>query len=654
MQRQYNKTQKEASNLVFNHREGRHVRECERLALFEYTALPARHIRLITPATTDKPDGRSWTFQDVSLDAPDLKFEALSYVWGAQDVTHPIRCNGSVLRVHDNLHSALPYLARRGDRRPVLPIWIDAICINQQDDQEKKEQIKMMARIYGQAVKVWVWLGLAEHQELVPDAIKLFPRIAEANKYVGKLYEDSDSTPDDVLDIFDPRKVHDTVWSTLLHFLENEWFSRVWTVQEAVLPQELECLCGDLQIAWKSYQDLLFCRFSILETISRRFSHFDHSRKLVFTFRWGVQKPLSPEGDDVAQLLCYASLLLHPHLACSNPKDRILGLLALAGNFSSSNPQLAMLGDLDSVFELYTHFSIYILTNTDMVNDFYWKWVAMAFMNRAKRNESLPSWVPDFHQQTGYDRIGRVFVKSYSPSTRQYSQPRPGKRLDQLIFRGKIFDFVASIFSGPPQDQETDKAAVEWEMRLAKVVLTSAIDGRLIERARQRDDSLNMYGWYWSTLCATDFSYSDRERKIREGCKLTDQYRSIQQDKPRAFWGYCGDSHGPSDEVSLSKDEEDVCVNMKKIIRFAARELQGNELFKTQDGRFGFATAGFLPGHRFCIFNGAPVVYVLRLASDASAPEGETWQLIAEAYVHGMMNGEIDQTDVEERDIVLV
>jgi len=91
-----------------------------------------------------------------------------------------MRCNGRSLHVHHNLHTALPYLSRRGYSRPVQAIWIDAVCINQEDQEEKRVQIQLMGQLYQTATKVWVWLGLAEHQEIIPEAVDVLFRIVAA------------------------------------------------------------------------------------------------------------------------------------------------------------------------------------------------------------------------------------------------------------------------------------------------------------------------------------------------------------------------------------------------------------------------------------------------------------------------------------------
>ena len=84
-------------------------------------------------------------------------YEALSYTWDIQgEPAHEMECDGATLHVYTNLHDALQAL-RWTDRPRVL--WADAICIDQTNDEEKGEQVKMMGRIFAGASRVVVWVG---------------------------------------------------------------------------------------------------------------------------------------------------------------------------------------------------------------------------------------------------------------------------------------------------------------------------------------------------------------------------------------------------------------------------------------------------------------------------------------------------------------
>ncbi|KAJ1327511.1 HET domain-containing protein [Microdochium nivale] len=96
-----------------------------------------------------------YSFQTVSL-SEKPKFVALSYVWGDASDTKKIIVEGVAGPVTRNLYDALCWYR---DWTPDVPIWADAICINQTDLDEKSHQIRLMSRVYSQAAKVVCWLG---------------------------------------------------------------------------------------------------------------------------------------------------------------------------------------------------------------------------------------------------------------------------------------------------------------------------------------------------------------------------------------------------------------------------------------------------------------------------------------------------------------
>jgi hypothetical protein len=93
----------------------------------------------------------------VSLDDPDLTFEALSYLWGAQAPSFTIYIGQCVFGVGPNLIAALQALQLSD---AVRYVWIDAICINQADKDERSQQVALMRNIYIRATGgIIVWLG---------------------------------------------------------------------------------------------------------------------------------------------------------------------------------------------------------------------------------------------------------------------------------------------------------------------------------------------------------------------------------------------------------------------------------------------------------------------------------------------------------------
>lgn len=94
--------------------------------------------------------------EDLGIKNTDVQYLALSYVWGKSDDNNPeILINEKAFKVTPNLEKALTHL----EHEIKLPIWIDAICINQKDLREKEEQVAQMRNIYHCAVRTIIWLG---------------------------------------------------------------------------------------------------------------------------------------------------------------------------------------------------------------------------------------------------------------------------------------------------------------------------------------------------------------------------------------------------------------------------------------------------------------------------------------------------------------
>ena len=153
---------------------------------------------------------------------------ALSYVWGNAKNTRPILVNGHVLEIGENLYAALMHL------RIVLPasalFWIDAICINQNDIQERSEQVGHMREIYSNASEVVVWLGPSFEGS---DKLFAYIREHEARCFAKKANREDCTIP--------PR---DELRLPLRTLIRLPYWKRYWIVQEFVLAQNARLLCG--------------------------------------------------------------------------------------------------------------------------------------------------------------------------------------------------------------------------------------------------------------------------------------------------------------------------------------------------------------------------------------------------------------------------
>ena len=165
-------------------------------------------------------------------------YEALSYHWGEGEPTEEIILNTKEkefpdpFMVRPNLASALKQLRYR-DRSRYL--WIDAICINQDDNSERNVQVALMDGVYSGASEVCVWLGDADENSGL--ALSFISRVV--------ILDDFDRL------VADSRTPHE--WAALSDLMKREWFSRRWVVQEIALAKAARLYCGDSSADWSDF-----------------------------------------------------------------------------------------------------------------------------------------------------------------------------------------------------------------------------------------------------------------------------------------------------------------------------------------------------------------------------------------------------------------
>jgi hypothetical protein len=460
---------------------------------FSYTPLVPGEIRLLWPL--NEADGLTWSLRAVSLNDPNLAFDALSYTWGTQNGTFPMVCNSQTLQVHHNLFSALPYLATRHGTTGDRPIWIDAVCINQKDQPEKSIHIHRMNQIYRRAETVWVWLGVSSEQDRIPEAIALLPHIARTAHRCMEL-RDSPSLLQEYnrsqLQGFEP-----ALWKAVLHILSNQWFHRVWVVQEASLAKSLRFLCGNHEIGLQPLEETLNSAIHLLRVFDSRDERVDlglYGRQTFAIRSLARVRRIDEERKYIFQTLIQFSLgISHAH-RCQYAQDRVFGLLGLVNEDDLETNNL-LFDTTISIPQLYTEFSALLLTQCDPRHKSRALWHYLNGAFALYRDTALPSWVPDLHRQSdgfvcspyysilNYERPMRTeFLASSRPvSVRKGSQP------GEIIFRGSILGEIVYVHPGIRQCYsfsigEEMRYYVDlstWEETLASQMLSteSAVDG---------------------------------------------------------------------------------------------------------------------------------------------------------------------------------
>jgi hypothetical protein len=208
------------------------------------------------------------------------RFEALSYVWGSELSSQQLCLNGSFMPMTANLDVALrrlrPSRDHLGQSKP-RTLWVDALCINQQDLDERAAQVRLMQDIFPSARRVLVWLGAA-----ADDSDQAMARISRRD-------EAQWHTRDFMLQ--------------LRHILLRPWFTRTWVLQEFLLANEVIFGCGehwvswpDMLAAWKHFDEKMNSR-----VIEPRFKFPTNFRqRLMATFEPGWTPPHPVNAADEA------------------------------------------------------------------------------------------------------------------------------------------------------------------------------------------------------------------------------------------------------------------------------------------------------------------------------------------------------------------
>ncbi|KAI1351005.1 heterokaryon incompatibility [Xylaria sp. FL0043] len=165
--------------------------------------------------------------------------EALSYVWGQKEHEGGILVDQQSFRLTQNLYDIL-----HGLRHPdtIRTLWIDAICIDQSNVQERTHQVRLMRQIYSKAQKTIIWLHNNPEPSDDPDEVKSSTPLPSG--FGGTTMNEYDLAAI----LREIRRHEDLTWSkkklALFYMLyrcvkavlSHEWWNRIWTLQEAALP----------------------------------------------------------------------------------------------------------------------------------------------------------------------------------------------------------------------------------------------------------------------------------------------------------------------------------------------------------------------------------------------------------------------------------
>jgi hypothetical protein len=319
------------------------------------------------------------------VDCEKQSYEALSYCWGDEEYPFPILCHDGLMWVTMNLYMALRRLQESN-----LPrfLWIDAICINQTDLEEKSWQVRQMGDIYRNAVRVLVYLGGEKHNSrLLENFIPQLLRTEELMKAAGVTKTAFAMSRSEKRQFGIPALWNVPAIRALGAIQHRDWFARVWVIQEFLLAKEVTVICGNWEIPWSSFEAAIKFADALHLTVVLPWtdSALGYCSRLMAGQNIWAEDP-EPKPLD-------ALLTLHYVARATNPRDHIYALLGLAVDGQDIEIDYSK-----SVEDVFIDVSKKVLRKSEhliLLNS------AGRGSNESTENESslLPSWVPGWRTE---------------------------------------------------------------------------------------------------------------------------------------------------------------------------------------------------------------------------------------------------------------
>jgi hypothetical protein len=512
-------------------------------------------------------------------------FEALSYTWGLSEdpveILIETKFGPQVLAVTQNLAEALQHL--RYETAPRI-LWIDAICIDQQNIPERGSQVKRMADLYTSSKRVVVWLGPEGHDSSL--ALSLLESIATKIE-VDWVFETMKVTSEDPLEQHwvDRDKLlpyNEREIAAIYGILERPWFGRLWIWQEIWLAGPTAILvCGGNTILWTTFRNAFFC---------------------VFAKRW---RPLrvrsSPASQSRVYRLCRASNYRYlPHLLgetqysrCTDPRDRIFALLSL---LNPRDAAAAIEPDYKKeVSEIYTEVFLSHCKKKGHLR-------LMQRCELAHETRGIPTWLPNWsvpEVQIGKLEIDRMDASGNSAPVFEVIEKQRFRvcgitigTLESIARHGILEDSASSIYTIKGFTTEIHRIAHQF--RISDTQLEAFCD----------------------TLCAGLFDHifyplataNPNDPNLLQSIECLSRIIETPH----------------FNEAHLSTSHEN-------FINRASSMLRGRLVYNTSGGTFGIAPDFAEPGDIVVVLLGFLSAMVLRPS------HGNTYKVVGESYCNGYM-----------------
>lgn len=372
---------------------------------YVYTAFSKpRSIRLLHIQDDDRDDSINAELITVNIDEQP-RYVALSYVWGAEQPSFQISIGQKLFTVRRNAFNALLRLKKRHS----FVLWIDAICINQGDWEERAHQVGIMGDIYAMASEVPFYLG----EYTVKECLQIDSLMDMLFQYALGI-PNPDEQLRDVNDMVELQRLgipdhRDERWQHFVRLLRHPWFSRVWTIQESALAMKGVFLYGGSELPQG--------KLNLILNVMARFTSFPssidqtHPRALISAWQRCAfvgqlrQDMIAMVGDTImvashARKKCLMLLLLHQagFSKASDPRDCVFALLGLSheANEPALQPDYSEAETLERTYQRVAKF---------LVKKGYGAQLLRSVSPDAE-DTLLPSWVPRWDRVPIGDFLG--------------------------------------------------------------------------------------------------------------------------------------------------------------------------------------------------------------------------------------------------------
>lgn len=580
------------------------------------------------------------TLKTVSLnDQP--AFHALSYVWGSGTERGHVNINGHVVPVTSSLATILTqFRSHHYDFLQLhsIPLWIDALCINQADLEERTQQVLLMGKIYRQASRVLLWIG--EGDESSDHA---FDRMGDAT-FRASCSELKTTTRVPTLDEV---KVKIIIAENLE---QRRYWTRTWILQEVVLAtQDPVMLCGSRRIFWSWY------------TQCKRDLPFDKSAYPSLAFDWAEVESQVPLHQDYefsrnsnsiyhgimrdgywghGSIPLGNALTVTSKLGATDPRDLVYGALGLIPHRELLLMNVDYQETPERVFR-DAMATVWTSGTDELISNII---PALPFGLAIDKSEQLPSWAPDFSSLT---------VQDHDNSFLSAVQSRPWRpdRQAKIHAEGSILTVNAIRFDSIAETTELD-FRYGWTRKYHRRKISKTLDVQklqYIEAMAQRGRDIPIPASsrlspflvlrdkdpIWSILTAWK---EDAHWISGIGGNTNDEWLpGVARDRQKLWEILLGRQQIPEDwkmacspELRSNLRALEPAV-LSPLLLALGRKTDGKKIFVSQSGFLGVGTKPVEAGDLVVFIVGMRCMYVLR-------PFRDGYHMVGFADMSGLMN----------------